>query len=71
MPEERLQKIISQAGVASRRAAEQMILDGRGQIEDAPHVALIPAGIMFVTVLCFNLLGDQFRQIFNVRDAAL
>lgn len=26
---ERLQKIISQAGVASRRAAEQMILDGR------------------------------------------
>lgn len=29
MPEERLQKIISTAGVASRRAAEQMILDGR------------------------------------------
>ncbi len=29
MPEERLQKIISRAGVASRRAAEQMILDGR------------------------------------------
>ena len=27
--EERLQKIISRAGVASRRAAEQMILDGR------------------------------------------
>jgi peptide/nickel transport system permease protein len=49
----------------------QMILDGRGQIEDAPYVALIPAGAMFVTVLCFNLLGDQFRQIFNVRDAAL
>lgn len=29
MPEERLQKLISQAGIASRRAAEQMILDGR------------------------------------------
>jgi 23S rRNA pseudouridine2605 synthase len=29
MPEERLQKIISNAGIASRRAAEQMILDGR------------------------------------------
>ncbi len=29
MAEERLQKIISTAGVASRRAAEQMILDGR------------------------------------------
>jgi 23S rRNA pseudouridine2605 synthase len=29
MPEERLQKIISNAGVASRRAAEQMIREGR------------------------------------------
>jgi len=26
---ERLQKILSQAGVASRRASEQMMLDGR------------------------------------------
>jgi 23S rRNA pseudouridine2605 synthase len=29
MPEDRLQKILSQAGVASRRAAEQMIVEGR------------------------------------------
>jgi 23S rRNA pseudouridine2605 synthase len=29
MPEERLQKILSQAGVASRRQAEQIILEGR------------------------------------------
>jgi 23S rRNA pseudouridine2605 synthase len=29
MPEERLQKILSRAGVSSRRKAEQMILDGR------------------------------------------
>lgn len=29
MPEERLQKIIAQAGAASRRAAEQMIREGR------------------------------------------
>jgi 23S rRNA pseudouridine2605 synthase len=29
MPEERLQKILSQAGVASRRKAEEMILEGR------------------------------------------
>jgi len=49
----------------------QMINDGRSTLEDAPYVALIPAGAMFVTVLCFNLLGDKFRQIFNVKDAAL
>ena len=29
MPEERLQKILSQAGIASRRAAEQIIVEGR------------------------------------------
>lgn len=29
MPEERLQKLLSQAGVASRRQAEQMIVEGR------------------------------------------
>jgi 23S rRNA pseudouridine2605 synthase len=29
MPEERLQKILSQAGVASRRKAEQLIVEGR------------------------------------------
>lgn len=33
MSEERLQKILSRAGVASRRAAEQYILDGRVSID--------------------------------------
>lgn len=35
MPEERLQKILSQAGVASRRHAEQMILEGRVAVNGA------------------------------------
>jgi 23S rRNA pseudouridine2605 synthase len=35
MPEERLQKILSQAGVASRRHAEQMILEGRITVNGA------------------------------------
>ena len=29
MPEERLQKILSQAGVTSRRKAEELIVEGR------------------------------------------
>ena len=33
MNEERLQKILSRAGIASRRAAEQMILDGRISVD--------------------------------------
>ncbi|HEV3329489.1 MAG TPA: pseudouridine synthase [Bryobacteraceae bacterium] len=35
MPEERLQKILSQAGVASRRHAEQMIVEGRVTVNGA------------------------------------
>jgi 23S rRNA pseudouridine2605 synthase len=35
MPEERLQKILSQAGVASRRQAEQMIVAGRVAVNGA------------------------------------
>ena len=33
MSEERLQKILSHAGIASRRAAEQVILDGRVKVD--------------------------------------
>ncbi len=35
MPQERLQKILSQAGVASRRHAEQMIVEGRVTVNGA------------------------------------
>ena len=35
---QRLQKCIAEAGVASRRAAEQMISDGRVTVNGAPAV---------------------------------
>ena len=35
---QRLQKCISEAGVASRRAAEQMIADGRVTVNGVPAV---------------------------------
>jgi 23S rRNA pseudouridine2605 synthase len=38
--EERLQKIISNAGIASRRAAEKMIIEGRVSINDRQVLAL-------------------------------
>ncbi len=40
MPEERLQKILSRAGVTSRRKAEQMILEGRVTVNGAVVVEL-------------------------------
>jgi 23S rRNA pseudouridine2605 synthase len=40
MPEERLQKILSNAGVASRRVAEEMILAGRVAVNGQPVTTL-------------------------------
>lgn len=50
-----------------------MINGGRRplQQEDIAHVALIPAFMMFLTVLAVNFLGDRFRAVFDVKDAAL
>lgn len=48
-----------------------MIKEGYDVINDHPVVALIPALVMFVTVLAFNLVGDKFRQIFDVKETAL
>ncbi len=40
MPEERLQKILSRAGVTSRRKAEVMILEGRVTVNGRPAIEL-------------------------------
>lgn len=39
-----------------------MIADGREAIERQPHISLIPAAVMFLTVLSLNLLGDALRH---------
>ena len=48
-----------------------MISEGRARLDDAPWVSLIPAGAMFLTVLAFNLVGDRFRRVFDVREGAI
>ncbi len=40
-----------------------MIAEGKEVLEDAPHVSLVPATVMFLTVLSFNLLGDRLREL--------
>ena len=50
-----------------------MINGGRQalQREDIAHTSLLPAVMMFLTVLAVNFLGDRFRTAFDVKDAAL
>jgi peptide/nickel transport system permease protein len=58
------QETISWGGMINggRRALQQ---------EDIAHTSMIPAAMMFFTVLAVNFLGDRFRAAFDVKDAAL
>jgi peptide/nickel transport system permease protein len=40
-----------------------MIGEGRNMLESAPHVAFVPAMVMFLTVLALNLIGDAVRAV--------
>jgi len=48
-----------------------MINEGRTLLNQSPQVSLIPAAVMFVTVLAFNFAGDSLRSYFDVREGAL
>ena len=48
-----------------------MIADGREALDVAPHTALIPAAVMFTTVLSLNFLGDMVRNLVDPRRSAL
>jgi len=48
-----------------------MIGEGRESLETAPSIAFLPALFMFLTVLCFNLIGDTLRVLTDPRQAAL
>jgi len=47
-----------------------MIAEGRSSLDIAPHIAFIPAGVMFLTVLAFNLVGDRLRALTDPRGGA-
>lgn len=40
-----------------------MIGEGRNLLESAPHIAFVPAMVMFLTVLALNLIGDAVRAV--------
>jgi peptide/nickel transport system permease protein len=49
----------------------EMIATGRNDLDRAPHVVFVPAGVMFLTVWSFNVLGDYARRRFDAKEAAL
>lgn len=48
-----------------------LIAQGRPQLDIAPHIALFPCGVMFVTLLSLNLVGDRLREFFDVKEIRL
>jgi peptide/nickel transport system permease protein len=48
-----------------------MIAEGRTDIFLDPGESLIPAGVMFLTVLSINYLGERVRERTEVKDSAL
>lgn len=44
-----------------------MLADGRSYLGIADHVTMAPGAAIFVTVLCFNLLGDGLRDALDVK----
>jgi len=46
-----------------------MMAEGREVLDQSPHVSMIPTGVMFLTVLSVNLIGDRLRSRFEGRDA--
>jgi len=48
----------------------QLIAEGAGDISAHGHVALVPATMMFLTILAFNLTGDGLRALYSPREVA-
>ncbi|MDJ0667149.1 MAG: ABC transporter permease [Desulfobacterales bacterium] len=44
-----------------------MIAEGKEVLAETPHVSLFPAGVMFLTVLSFNMLGDRIRELNDLK----
>lgn len=48
-----------------------MMGGGRNQLAVSPHIVLIPAFTMFVTLVSLNFVGDQLGKRFDIRESSL
>ncbi len=46
-----------------------IISSGQKELEKAPHISLIPAALMFLTVLALNTAGERLRVHFDGQDS--
>lgn len=49
----------------------RMIAEGKPVLDETLTPTLVPAGVMFLTILSLNLIGDGLRRTFSVRDARI
>ncbi|MBL8630747.1 MAG: ABC transporter permease subunit [Rhodospirillaceae bacterium] len=45
-----------------------LINEGAAEMESTPRALLVPAGLMTVTLFCFNFLGDGLRDALDPKD---
>lgn len=48
-----------------------MMGSGRAELSTAPHIVLLPALVMFITLLALNFLAEYFGKRFDIKEAAL
>lgn len=46
-----------------------MIAEGKEYLDEYPRLSFVPAFVMFLTVLSFNLLGDRLRRFTDARES--
>jgi oligopeptide transport system permease protein len=45
-----------------------LISEGANSLEIAPWMLIFPAGLMAVTLFCFNFIGDGLRDALDPKD---
>ena len=48
-----------------------MIAGGVSELAFHPAISFVPAGVMFITILALNVIGDGLRRASDLRDTAL
>ena len=46
-----------------------MIFAGKDRLQEAWWISMMPALVLFLTILSINLIGDVLAEKFNVRDS--